>query len=317
MMKKEFYMKVATLVLLAAASSAFSQATQQQRAASVLLTEFETIGSTKSDFLLDSESRMHTHFIPSENSLRWPFMGWLGALRDLGPDTAAKVEPLYGTVTVGAKYFHLPRRPDGKGVSIGMFTSDATYIAISNGGAANLAPCFEKASTVAVRGRPAWTWTADPYEGHPDKTTYYAQQTGPYLVLSNSRSDFEAVLTDLASDKQLQPPPDWETMNAHPYWLYRDMNSKGNNQLDLGMIVSISITTDLADGPKGGDFTVRVVDGDITMQRKPQFVPKADQDKFVAAGPPGVWEATLPLTLEESNNTLVSLIYWVGFGALY
>jgi hypothetical protein len=309
-------MQAISILLLAASSvSAFSQSTQQ-RAASVLLSQFETIASTKSDFLLDSESRMHTHFIPSENPLRWPFMGWLAALRQFGPDTAAEVESLYGTVTVGAKYFHIPRRPDGTGVSLGMFTSDVTYIAIRKGAMANLDPYFQRASTVPVLGRPAWTWTEDPYEGHPDKTTYYAQQTGSYLVVSNRRNDFEAVLAGLASDEELQPPPEWEAMSAHPYWLYRALGSKGNNQLDLGTIVSISITTDLADGPKGGDYTVRVVDGDITMQRKPRFVPKADQDKFVAAGPPGVWEATLPLTLEESNNTLVSLIYWVGFGVM-
>jgi hypothetical protein len=197
-----------------------------------------------------------------------------------------------------------------------MFTSDATYVAIRDGAMANLDPYFQKASTVAVLGRPAWTWTADPYEGHPDKTTYYAQQTGSYLVVSNSRKDFEAVLAGLASDKDPEPPPDWEAMSAHPYWLYRDMNSKGNNQLDLGTVVSILVTTDLADGPKGGDFTVRVVDGDITMRRKPRFVPKPDQDKFVAAGPPGVWEATLPLTLDEHNGTLETLMDCTGFGVI-
>jgi hypothetical protein len=307
---------ISILLLATPSVCTFAQSTQQ-RAASVLLSQFETIASTKSDFLLDSESRMHTHFIPSENSLRWPFMGWLGALKQLGPDTASNVESLYGTVTVGAKYFHAPRRPDGRGLSTGMFTSDATYIAIRNGAAANLDPFFRKASTVAVLGRPAWTWTADPYEGHPDKTTFYSEQTGSYLVVSNNRKDFEAVIAGLASDEDPELPPAWEAMSAHPYWLYRAVNSKGNNQLDLGSIVSILVTTDLADGPSGGDFGVRVVDGDITMQRKPQFVPKPDQDKFVAAGPPGVWEVTLPLSLEEHNGTLEMLVAWTGFGVMF
>lgn len=61
---------------------------------------------------------------------------------------------------------------------------------------------------------------------------------------------------------------------------------------------------------------MRVADGDITMRRKLRFVPQSDRDKSVAAGPPGVWEATLPLTLGEHNGTLEMLRWWTGFGVL-
>lgn len=53
---------ISVFLLAVFSSSAFARSTQQ-RAASVLLSQFETVASTRSDFLLDSESRMHTHFI--------------------------------------------------------------------------------------------------------------------------------------------------------------------------------------------------------------------------------------------------------------
>jgi hypothetical protein len=317
-------MKNGRRLFAAIASIAFSslgilvchaQTDTETHAASVLFKQFETVAYTRTDFLpsLDKDD-------PNENDglsdMRFPFLGLLGGLKSLGPNTIRDFKKSYSAVLVGAKDFVGPS-------GLGMVSSRMCYIGILRGSEQPVIESdFRQTAKESIDGRQVWTMSMPPYEGHPQQTEFYAAQIGSsYFVLTNDRQVFLEATRSLTSAESSTPQSitvsGWETFSTHKYWAYRLFRRSGVINLDAaGMkyltpdVISLSF---FADVDKGESF-IQVLSSDTSMKTIPRILPES------ALNPPqpqgaGIWQTAIPLSnVDTGTYPLFRVFYCFGFG---
>jgi hypothetical protein len=285
------------------------------RVASVLFSQFETVGYSASDFLSIPLTAASAGY-DSENDLRFPFLMLIGSLRFLGPSTEHDVETAYRSFYAGARDF---LGPEG----IGMVSSHDCFIGILKGTAKpNLENDFSGAEREVMDGRQVWTWSLPPYDGYPRPTKFYAAQIGDsYFVLANNAKEFEETVRALKAAEGTASPSigvaGWETFSKYKYWVYRQVRRGGS--VDPQITGIKFLTPDISalafySDIDSGIGTLSVFSSDATMKVKPNVLPEAALDRLQPKGA-GVWQATLPLSKDVLGlDVMYRLYYFFGFG---
>ena len=201
-----------------------------------------------------------------------------------------------------------------------MASARTCYIAILTAGADRiLAQQFGKVKVAPIEGRPVWTWSIAPSEGHETDTTFYAAIVkGSFFVLANNEEDFRELANALAkstAQANLSTGRDLTSLQAHAYWAYRaiqpgeetDPSAVGLGALRVSA-VGLELFTELDD--RGLFFNVLVPDdrlGSIVAG-----LPWSDSIRFQRAES-GVWRAAISLTSPQTAAAVFQALACFGY----
>jgi len=304
---------VVLFLLCEAGSKCPAQSVAAARAASVLFHQFETVASTRSDFLLYSDPDSKESRTIHAPSLRLPFLQMMAALRALRPTAEKDVELAYTTILAGSGGFGGPvglgPEPDG----LGMITARACYIAVSQGiEKPDVDADFAGASTFSVNGVHAWTWTVPSQGGASRAATFYASKVpGGYFVIANNQQDFDAVITALGvatTSTASIDVPGWETFGSYNYWAFRTIPQRlANMPADRNMLVGISAIRIFVDLDKQ-EGAVQLIGSDINSSSPPGIFEHLTSVRFQREGA-GVWQGRVNLSMEESPDYPLFVVF--------
>lgn len=294
-----------------------AQANEEERAASVLFEQYETVASTRGDLFTSLSSYNQMKDVDSVAVLGLPFVDFMGALKALGPSAAADLEMKYSVILVGAKDF---RPPQG----IGAFVSTKCYIGIlKDGPQPNVEPDFHHASLETMDGRRVWTWSIPPAEGASQPGKFYAAQiAGSYLLMANDPQGFQAAAEALTSSQPSKPiqlrVPGWDTFSRYGYWADRPLRQDRvvkSSDAGIDVLRDVIAITFFADLGKRESF-VRVVSSDKSMKTMPKLFPEFALMQL-RSGDAGTWQAELHLSKEQvANDATFQVFSYLGFGGI-
>ena len=304
------------LILLVSLSALKSRAetSPEIRVASALFGQFETVAYAKTDFLFDRHAFAQSTGDP-ENKLRFPFIEFIGGVNTLNPTAASVLKANYQSVFAGARDFVSPQ-------GFGMVSSHQCFIAISEHSVPDIGSTFQRAAVEQIAGRHVWSWSIPPSEGESGPTKFYALQlSNIYFVMSNNAEDLIRMITALTSlngsDATKISALGWESFSRYSYWAYRQLRRQGVKDLEASgldhLAADVSALVFFADVQDRKAF-VRIYMSDGNMTTAPQIFPDSAEEKLADHGS-GVWEASIPLTVDQARNELLfRIFYYFGFG---
>jgi hypothetical protein len=295
-----------------------SDAGSRARAASVLFPQFDTVEYATTDVL----SRFTSPGPNAPNngadqtlplSLRLPFVQLIGGLSFLGKDTLTALQTNYSGVLVGAKGFTLPE-------GLGMVHSQDCYIGLLRPGGKSIVEAYlNQSGSQTIDGQKVWTWTAPPYEGYPQTTTFYITEIGPsYFVMGNDLAAFRATVHQLAQgtedDSKISDP---DALSEKTYWAYRSIRwNKVTGTIDPAgpaaqtATVVMKFTVDF--GTMMGQ--VEADSSDEALQTDPKHLPGSEVFHYERKAP-GIWQAAVPIAKDpDATTALFTVAALFGFG---
>lgn len=305
-------MLIASLLLGCAKSTA--KAIEQQRAASILFDQFETVFYAKAD-LLSSSSGYKQLSQQDANLLRVPFADLLQALQPLGKQVFIELFSNVDFTLVGAKDFHAPEGPPP---NLGGVQSHFCYVLVlANKSIFEINKVASKHDVMTSTENGVWKWSAQPTEGHSQPYTFYVTQIDrSYLLISNNLNDIHVVSSRLGSNisPDLSNLRDWQSISQHEAWGYRRYRHSETNKTAAG---TSQVTPDAQALAFLADFKQKTV----TLKLFSPTTGTADKMNetgiafpFKASGS-GVWEARIPLTGDQkTSEQLFAIMSWFGFG---
>jgi hypothetical protein len=289
--------------------------TEQQRAASVLFDQYETVFYARSD-LLSGSGGYRQLSQPGANALRVPFANLLQGLDPLDKQVSADMLGNADAALVGAKNF---RSPSGPPPSLGGVQSSFCYIIVQKKrNSFDLGKVASNSSVISSFGGSVWKWSAPPSEGHPQPYTFYAAQVaGTYLLISNNVEDLGAIsrkLSVTSGAPNLEGIRDWETLSQHEVWGYRHYRHTEENKTAAGtseVTPEAQALSFFAD-PKRKTGVLRLFSSTAGTAKKMNAT--GTIPPFKAAGS-GVWQTTIPLTGDQKmSEQMFAAMSWFGFG---
>jgi hypothetical protein len=297
------------------ARKATANAANQQRAASVMFNQFETVFYANGD-LLSGSGGYKGLSQQNANEVRAPFIYLLQGLDVLGKPVSNEMLGSTDAALVGAKGF----RPPGGRTGLGDVQSRFCYVIVLRGQSTfDLGKAVSKSAAVSPAEASIWKWSAAGTEGHPEPHQFYAMQVaGMYVLISNNLDDLHQVSATLSSNDHalsLSGIRDWESISQHEVWGYRTYrHNEGENKDAAGTLSVMPDAQALA-----FFFDAKQKAGVLRL-----FSPTAGTaDKmngtnllssFKATGS-GAWETTIPLTGDQkSSDQMFVVMSWFGFG---
>lgn len=301
--------------LLSGCTRSAAGSTEQQRAASALFDQYETVFYAKSDLLSGSGGYKQLSQ-QGANALRVPFANLLQGLDPLGKQVSADIFDSADAALVGAKDF---RAPSGPPPNLGGVQSSFCYIIVlKKRSSFDLSKVASKSSVISSAGGSVWKWSAPPSEGHPQPYTFYATQVaGSYVLISNNADDLGATSGKLSATSvapKLDGVRGWATLSQHEVWGYRRYRHTEENKTAAG---TSEVTPDaqalsfFAD-PKQKAGVLRLFSS--TAGTADKMNATGTIPPFKAAGS-GVWEITIPLAGDQkTSEQMFATMSWFGFG---
>jgi hypothetical protein len=290
----------------------------QQRAASALFSEFETIFYAKGNTLSESYDSSR---IPKNDLevLRIPFTELRGALGSLGDGFVNDVLTAGDGFFVGAKDFAPP-------TGLGPVYSKRCYvILLGNQSKLNLRNHFPNAPVAYVAGSPIWTWSANVGEFgelNPKQSTFFAASiAGAYLLVANRLEELLTIANRLApptNSARLTRNPNWSSLTPYSIWSYRRYRRAETVDRTAAGLLGV---------PRSAEALIFYVDfgnKSVTLQL---LDPTSDQRTVSAMAdsanlPPfrrlsvGKWEIDDSITGDEASfDRLAAIMGWIGFGS--
>jgi len=315
MARMKWASKIAAMLiafLLAGCTKSAADSTVQQRAASTLFDQFETIFYAKSDLLTGSGGYKQLSQ-QDGNTLRVPFAYFLQGLDVLGKSASHEILGSTSAALMGAKDFRPPQGPTG----FGDVQSRFCYVIVLGSRTFDLSKVASKSDAMSSAEGSIWKWSVKGTEGHPEPHIFFATQVGhSYLLISNSLDDVHAMSTKLGSGTapNLRRFRDWESISRHEVWGYRRYRHTEESKEAAG---TSQVTPDAealafyAD-PKQKTGVLRLFSptGDTAEKmNETRLLPP-----FKVAGS-GVWETVIPLTgNQKSSDQGFVVMSWFGFG---
>lgn len=304
-------------LLFGCARKATANAADQQRAASIMLDQFETVFYANGD-LLSGAGGYKGLSQQEANTLRAPFGSLLQGIDAVGKPASKEVLDSASGVLVGAKDF---RGPSGPPPHLGDVQSQSCYvIVLRSGNTFDLGKVLGKSGAVSHADASTWKWSAPGTEGHPEPHQFYATQVASsYVLISNDLDNLHQVSAQLSSNDRalnLSGIRDWQSISQHEVWGYRTYrHSEGENKDAAG---TVNVEPDAQ--ALAFFFDAQKKAGVLRL-----FSPTASTaDKmngtnllspFRATGS-GVWETVVPLTEgQQSSDQMFVVVSWFGFGA--
>ena len=292
-------------------------AVNQQRAASVMVDQFETVFYANGD-LLSGSGGYKGLSQQDANELRAPFGYLLQGLDVLGKPVSTEMLGSADAALVGAKDF---RGPGGPPPHLGDVQSQFCYVIVLRSQSTfDLSKVASKSAAVSPAEASIWKWSAGGTEGHPEPHPFYAKQVArSYVLISNNLEDLHQVSATLSFNDHalnLSGIHDWESISRHEVWGYRTYrHSEGENKDAAGTMNVMPDAQALA-----FFFDAKQKAGVLRL-----FSPTAGTaDKmngtnllspFKATGS-GAWETIIPLTGDQkSSDQMFVVMSWFGFGA--
>jgi hypothetical protein len=223
-------------------------------------------------------------------------------------------------VFAGAKDF---RPPHG----FGMIVAHYCYVLIyDNSHVPDWDMLFAGFTKEYAQGRSWWKWSAKLNEfGEEDaqECTYFATKgAGPYLLITNSRSQLEMLSAIDAQIKrgQGQSPTDGDlkALLAHRIWGLRNLRLTEKDSHDVAppCIVSnytqIMFHTDFT----GNSYRVRVIDKADNTDYPPCFTKNPSTHPFIHLAQ-NTWELENAFVNDRNDSMLRSIFVLLGFGGAY
>lgn len=303
--------------LLSGCTKSAASSAEQQRAASTLFDQFETVFYAKADLLSGSGGYKRLSQRDA-NALRAPFGYLLYALDQLGKQVSTEVLRNSDAAFVGAKDF---RAPGGPPPNLGGVQSNFCFILVlGNRSTFDISKVASKSGVMSSAEDAVWKWSAPGDEGHSQPYTFYATQVAhSYLLISNNLDDIHAISPKLGSNTapNLSGFRDWESISQHDLWGYRryrhnEVHDKGA----AGMLEVTSTATSLsffADADKK-TVVLRLYASDGSTAEKLNAHAGMPLPLLTPVGK-GSWEATLPLSGDEASlERLFVAMGLFGFG---
>jgi hypothetical protein len=299
--------------LLSGCTKSAADSTEQQRAASTLFDQYETVFYAKSDLLTGSGGYKQLSQ-QDANTLRAPFAYLLQGLDVLGKSASHEILSSTSAALVGAKDFHPPQGPTG----FGDVQSQFCYVLILRPGTTfEISKVAGGASSVSSVEASTWKWSAKGTEGHPEPHIFFATQVGHlYLLISNRLDEAQAISAKLGSDTapSLSGFRDWESISRHEVWGYRRYRHTEESKEAAGTSQLTPDTQALAffADPKQKTGVLRLFSptgGTAQKMNETRLLPP-----FKVADS-GVWETVIPLTgNQKSSDQIFVVMSWFGFG---
>jgi hypothetical protein len=290
--------------------------TRSEVAASILFSDFETVGYTTTEFLSTTFAKTAESGDSTANMAQ-PFVELIDGLKALGPNSIKQVEKTYNGFLVGAKDFAPPQ-------GIGAVTSHKCYVGtLKDGPSTNLGPYFHQAVEEVIDARQVWTWSIPAAEGALGPSKFYAAQIGAsYFLMTNNREDFLEMANKLASGTTSKPASAnvraWSIFNKYEYWVYRSLSRPNGTRSGKTTTVDelspdVTAIAFFADVKARKGF-VRVFSSDTTMKVVPNLLPTSEVARLTPIEN-GTWQATIPLSKDEAaSEALFRVFYNLGFG---
>lgn len=311
---------VPTLMLLFLLSSACARKAaniaDQQRAASIMFDQFETVFYANSS-LLSGSGGYQGLSRQEANTLRVPFAYLLHGLDVLGEPVSKELLSRMGAAFVGVKDF---RGPSGPWPHLGDVQSQFCYvIVIPNRNAFDLGRLASRSPAASNAGASIWKWSAAGTEGHPEPHKFYATQVArSYVLISNNLDDLHQIFAELSCDDHalhLSAVRDWDSMSQHEVWGYRAYrHSEGENKDAAGTVDVAPDAQALAfffDGKRGAGV-LRLYSPTTSTAEKMNGTHLLPPFKSTASG---AWEMLIPLTEgQKSSDEMFVVMSWFGFG---
>lgn len=303
--------------LLSGCTKSAANSTEQQRAASTLFDQFETVFYTKADLLSGSGGYKRLSQRDA-NALRAPFAYLLYALDQPGKQVSTEVLRNSDAALVGAKDF---RAPGGPPPNLGGVQSSFCYILVlGDRSTFDLSKVASKSGVMSSAENAVWKWSAPPTEGHSQPYTFYATQVAhSYLLISNSLEDVHAISPKLGSNTapNLSGFLDWESISQHDLWGYRRYrHNEVHNKVAAGMTDVTSTATSLsffADADKK-TVVLRLFASDGSTAEKINAHARMPLPLLKPVGK-GSWEATIPVSGDDASvERVLDVMGLFGFG---
>lgn len=305
---------VSLLLLVASSVSANGrQGTEQQRAASVLLEEFESVFYLRGSLLVDGVgsallTKRHA------NALRAPFAYLLGGLHALGGHLSNDLLGSTDAAVVGAKDF---RPPSGK-TGLGDVQSRFCYVLVLRNGSKFDLKREATASGLRSPQDSVWEWSAPPTEGHPDRYSFFAAQVArSYVLMSSSLEDLRAVSAKLSSSSSspiLKDVREWAKFSQHEIWGYRTYQHASETDVASG--------SNLVPGARALEFFVDMKQKQGVLRLFSSASDAASKLNDTHTLPPlkqagaGTWETSVDLSAETgpTMEQILTVMGLFGFG---
>lgn len=226
-MARNYLVLVTALAAVPGCSAGAAGSAEQQRAASALFGEYESVFYVTGKLIVDGG---HHARLPKQNAdaLRAPFAHLIGGLRAISEGAPSALFGNADAVFVGAKDF---RPPSGRS-GLGDVQSRFCYVIVL-GGRSSI-KWNEIVSTWnphASQGS-VWEWLVPPTEGQPKRYSFYSSQVGrSFVLVSNSRDDLRAVsekLSAIENHPNFEGVHDWREFSRHEVWGYRAYRRTGD-----------------------------------------------------------------------------------------
>jgi hypothetical protein len=284
-------------------------------AASALSARFESVFYLEADSLLDSGSASASG---SHDSIRIPFVYFIGALKSLGDDVSRKTLENGQGVLVGASDFEAP-------AGLGTVRSRRCYILLlAPRSKFNLDNYFTGSPATSESGSPVWNWSSSLGEyGEMDSrsSSLYATQLGnSYVLVSNDRDEILNIsrqLTSATAPEHMIGSDVWASVSQHEFWGYRRYRHGGIGDRRAAGASFLSPAAEALvffGNFDNGAATLRLVTpaGDKTSVSTLRW---AGLPQFKELGA-GVWEAAIPLQKggEQVTEQLFFVTSLFGFG---
>ena len=301
--------------LLSGCTRSVAGSIEQQRAASALFDQYETVFYAKSDLLSGSGGYKQLSQ-QGANALRVPFANLLQGLDPLGKQVSADIFENADAALVGAKDF---RAPSGPPPNLGGVQSNLCYIILLNKRSSfDLRKVASKSGLMSSAGGSAWKWSAPPSEGHPQPYTFYAAQVASsYVLISNNADDLGAISAKLSATSaapNLEGIRDWATLSQHEVWGYRRYRHTEENKTAAG-------TSEVTPDAQALSFFADPKQKAGVLRLFSATAGTADKMNATGAIPPfrstgsSVWETTIPLTGDQkTSEQMFAAMGWFGFG---
>lgn len=318
MARTQWTLKIALMLiafLLSGCTKSAANSTEQQRAASTLFDQYETVFYAKGD-LLSASGGYKRLSKQDTNTVSAPFAYLLGGFDPLGKKVSAEILGNVDAALVGAKDF---RAPGGPPPNLGGVQSRFCYVLVlGTRSTFEISKVASKSGVMSSAEASVWKWSVKGEEGHPEPYTYYAAQVATsYVLISNNLDDLRTMSTKLSASNaapSLSGIRDWEALSQHEVWGYRRYRHDEQNKTAAG---TSEVTPDaealafFAD-PKQKTAVLRLFSPTASTADKMNGT--GILSPFKAAGS-GVWETTIPLTGDQrSSDQMFVAMSRFGFG---
>lgn len=301
--------------LLSGCTKGVCDTVKQQRAASALFHQFETVFYANGG-LLSGSGAYKGLSQQDANAFRAPFAYLLQGIDALGRPASSEILISIDAALVGAKDFRPPNGPTGLGDVQSRF---CYVIVLGMKSKLDLDEVANKSDAVSLAESSIWKWSTKGTEGHPEPHVFFARQLAhSYVLVSNSLEDLRAIGAELSTRSAMPTLTgiiDWASFSKHGAWGYRTYrHNKGAHQDAAGTAnvapdaKALSLYLDL----KQQTGVLRLYSPTDTTAEKLNAT--RSLAPFKPAGS-GTWEAIIPLSGNQKSSTLMFVAMSLfGFG---